>query len=422
MSKESKIVSSRIWPWLATRLFPRGTNLIFWAAYVILIALLIIYVLDRPDGLDSFRYYSTLVAISVVLVINILWDDLVPLFTSEESGQWALLIISAGLAFYAVGVGRMFIAIYLIFMIAAQVNAMLPGAPAVAFSFLMAVSYMVVLLISGASPPEIQGTAVGLVIGMTFTITLSQVLRRYTEQTERANLLLEQLKQANTALIEARQKEKDLAVAEERVRMARDLHDGLGHHLTALSIQLQAAEKLLMTNPDLAKEAVRNARGEVSASLKEVRQSVAVLREAPVDVDNLPQTVMKLVEETGRLTGLNARFTQEGETANLSPAAAMTIYRAAQEGLTNVHKHASAARHVLVSLIYNSGEVRLSVLDDGKGSDQETNADKGGFGLAGLRERAHLLGGKIEHGQRREGGFQLEICLPNLLPDSEEAK
>jgi signal transduction histidine kinase len=203
-----------------------------------------------------------------------------------------------------------------------------------------------------------------------------------------------------------------MAIAEERVRMARDLHDGLGHHLTALSIQLQAAEKMVRANPVLAAESVHNARGEVQAALKEVRQSVAALRESPVDILNLPQAIAELVAETGRRSGLQSSFFQEGEPNYLSPAAAMTIFRAAQEGLTNIQKHAVGASQLSIRLIYTTSSTRLVVENDGQPVEQDCQEPNGGFGLAGLRERAHLLSGTLECGPRPGGGFRVQIDLP----------
>jgi signal transduction histidine kinase len=280
---------------------------------------------------------------------------------------------------------------------------------------LISAGFLLALYLTGAKPVEISSTAIGLVIGMTFVVTLSQVLLRYSEQTDRANSLLEQLKQANAELIEARQKEKELAIAEERLRMARDLHDGLGHHLTALSIQLQAAEKMTGSRPEMAAEALRNARGEVQAALKEVRLSVAALRETPVDITNLPQTIAGLVEECGKRSGLRAVFEQTGAPADLTSAAAMTLYRATQEGLTNVQRHAEGAAQVCVRLAYDAEFVELSIEDDGQGQPgcgPDENGNRGGFGLAGLRERANLLGGQMECGPRPGGGFRIAMHLP----------
>lgn len=397
------------WPWLRERLFPRGTDLIQWAAYVIIIAILVLAALN-PSPVSAFRHYTTLLALSILLVINILWNDIERLYPRPETGTWMLLVLSAVLTFYTIGIGRVDMAVYLIFMITAQANAMLPLVPGLAYSAVVAGSYLGLAQFFGASQSEMQSISLGILIGMTFTITLSHVLYRYVEQSERLSRLLEELRQANAALLEARQKEKELAIAEERLRMARDLHDGLGHHLTALSIQLQAAEKLVKVNPEVATETIQNSRGEVQAALKEVRQSVAALREAPVDIHDLPQAISALVEETGKRSELRAIFDLSGEPSTLSPATAMTLYRAAQEGLTNVQKHAAGAQEVRVALSYGPTRVRLVIEDDGEGAQDCHNTTS--FGLAGLRERAHLLNGSVDCGKRPQGGFFVTIELP----------
>lgn len=397
------------WPWLRERLFPRGTDMIQWAAYLIIIAVLVLTVLN-PAPVSQFRHYTTLLAFSILLVVNILWNDILKLFQREETGIWMLLIVSSVLTFYSIAIGRVDMAIYLVFMITAQANAMLPIIPGLAVSAVLVGAYLGLMQFFGATLREMQSLSLGLLIGMTFTITLSHVLYRYIEQSERLNRLLDELRQAHAALLEARKKEKELTIAEERLRMARDLHDGLGHHLTALSIQLQAAEKLVLANPEVAAETIHNSRGEIQAALKEVRQSVAALREAPVDIHNLPQVIGALVEETGKRIGLRARFDLAGNPADLSPAAAMTLYRAAQEGLTNVQKHATDAQEVYVCLSYEPARVRLTIEDDGK--DAKDCRDETGFGLAGLRERAHLLNGSLDCGERPQGGFYVSIDLP----------
>lgn len=409
--------SKSIWPWLRERLFPSGTNLIQWAAYIIIIIMLISYAL-QPPRTTPFQYNSTLMALALLLVITIIWEDLTARFSNPMAGEWTLLFISAVLNFYAIIVGGFFNSIYILFMIIARANVSVRPLPALGFSALLTLAYL------GISFEELRGIdssafIVSILIGITFTITLSQVLRLYIEQSERMTLLLQQLQQANAELVTARAKEKELTIAEERVRMARDLHDGLGHHLTALSVQLQAAQKLVRANPDLATESVRNARGEVQAALKEVRQSVAALRETPVDFHNLPQAIAELVAETGQRSGLQSSFTQEGEPANLTPAAAMTLFRTAQESLTNVQKHAAGAQQVSVRLVCTSEGTRMTVENDGQAISFDCQDSSQGFGLAGLRERANLLGGSLECGPREGGGFRLEIFLP-LEPAQEQ--
>jgi signal transduction histidine kinase len=400
------------WPWLRDRLFPRGTNLIQWAAYFIVIAALVDYALTPPQ-VAPLGYISILVTLAILLVINIVWDDLSNYFANKLTGEWVLLWISAGLTFFALIVGGYYNAIYILFMIVARANATVSPKPALGFSALLTVGYLWQIYIQKADQINMVQLTISILVGLTFTITISQVLRLYIEQSDQMKKLVAQIQQANAELLAAREKEKELAIAEERVRMARDLHDGLGHHLTALSIQLQAAEKLARANPEMAVESVRNARGEVQAALKEVRQSVAALREPPVDILHLPQATAALVEETGKRAGLESSFNLEGQPANLSPAAAMTLFRAAQEGLTNVQKHAVGAKEVRVRLVYSAEAVRLSIEDDGQPLPADCQEVTGGFGLAGLRERSALLGGQLECGPRAQGGgFRIELSLP----------
>lgn len=380
-----------------------------WASFVIIISMIVIYVLQRPD-VTPLQFNTTVLSLAVLLVINIVWDDIKERFSNETRGIWVLLLVSTALTFLTIFYGRMFTGIYLLFMIIAQTNAMLHPRPALAYSVLTVAVYFGLMLNNGISPGNMGEFVVSLMIGFVFVVTLSQVLNRYSEQSEHIQRILSELQEANLALMEASENEKELTIAEERLRMARDLHDGLGHHLTALSVQLQAAEKLMQANPALAAETVRNARGEVQAALKEVRQSVAALRETPIDMMDLPQAVRRLLEETGQLSGLQTVFNQRGQTAALSPAAAMTIYRAAQEGLTNVRKHASGATRVSVELAYSPSQVQISVENDGPASSDMMEA--GGFGLAGMRERASLLGGTLECGPRPEGGFIMHLQVP----------
>jgi signal transduction histidine kinase len=165
----------------------------------------------------------------------------------------------------------------------------------------------------------------------------------------------------------------------------------------------------------MAAEAIRNARGEVQAALKEVRLSVAALRETPIEFTDLPRTIAALVEDCASRSGLQAQFQQEGSPSALSPAAAMTLYRAIQEGLTNIQRHAEGASHIWVRLVYGEAHVRLTIEDDGQASPASLSGEgspAGGFGLAGLRERANLLGGQMECGLRPGGGFYLALRLP----------
>lgn len=402
------------WGWLRSRLFPRGTDMIRWASYVIILSVLVFHVIDPAMPREERAFSITILALALLLALNMVWDDLRELFPSEAAGSLLLLLVSGALSLAATWYGQLYSTIYLVFMIAAQANAMLAPWSALLITGAVTVGWMWLLVLMGISSEGLSSVGVGLLIGLTFTVTLSQVLRRYIEQTQRANALLVQLQAANAELVAARQREKELAVAEERVRVARDLHDGLGHHLTALSIQLQAVEKLSKTNPALAAEAASSARGEVQAALREVRQSVGMLRQAPLDLSSLSGAIAALAAECAQRCNLRVTFEEDGPPVDIDPAAAITLYRTAQEGLTNVQKHGQQVQTVRVRLARQAHEVLLSVQDDGRNAPDAppSGLAEGSYGLAGLRERAALLGGSLTCGARPEGGFEVTICLP----------
>jgi signal transduction histidine kinase len=256
---------------------------------------------------------------------------------------------------------------------------------------------------------QVLQSGIGISAGMLFSALFALVIGGYSRQTLRAEALLRELQAANAALDAARDREKELAAAEERVRLAREIHDGLGHHLTVLNVQLQAAARLVELDPERAVATIRVCREEAQGALDEVRQSVAVMRSTPLDGRSLDGALRKLVRDFDAHSPLNARFELRGTEVALSPPAAMTLYRATQEALTNVQKHASA-KHVTVSLELGMDAARLSVHDDGDARDHPGSG--GGFGLAGLRERVEQLGGVFSAAPRPPGGFQLSVSLP----------
>jgi len=228
---------------------------------------------------------------------------------------------------------------------------------------------------------------------------------------QRSERLLGELRAANAALEAAALRERELAAAEERVHLAREIHDGLGHHLSVLNVQLQAAARLVERDPARAAETLALCRQEAQAAMAEVRRSVAAMRRSPLDGRRLEEALATLVEDFDRASPLAARFDLRGEPVELAPAAAMTLYRAAQEGLTNAQKHARAGQ-VRVELLFAPRSVAVRVQDDGA-TPIASSQSPAGFGLAGLRERAEQLGGSLRAGSVADGrGYTLELEVP----------
>ncbi len=396
---------------LRRKLFPQNEVLLQWVTYIILFSTLIVYVINDQEQIGEWRFTLTILGMLGIFLLNVFWFRMENYFGNKELTQWVVFIGSAVLILFITYTGELFNAVYLVFMVCSQVNIAKPTRQAVLFTGVLALAFPAMLRVIGADWESLVSMFISEMIGLAFVVTLSSVVKRFSEETTRTRQLLAELHAANLELEAARQKEKELAVAEERVSMARDIHDGLGHHLTVLSIQLQAAEKHLQANPELAKQAVRQAREEAKAALSEVRQSVAALREAPLDGENLPLALRKLVETFNERATLPAEFSTHGKPQPLEASAVQTLYRATQECLTNAQKHAAGATKVQVSLDWQSRGVALRVCDNGQSNLARAEQD-GGFGLAGMRERVQHLAGTLEAGQMPDGGFCVTIHLP----------
>ena len=199
-----------------------------------------------------------------------------------------------------------------------------------------------------------------------------------------------------------------LATANERNRMAREIHDTLGHYLTVIHVQLEAARAILATNPSRGLLAVSRAQTLAKDGLAAVRQSVRALREDG-NVDGVGEQVASIVDSV-RDEGFNASFRTSGQPRPVSAPVALALHRTTLEALTNVRRHAEAM-NVEVELVFlERGLVRLCVRDDGKGATDATIGK--GFGLTGIRERAEQLNGTASYRTAPGKGFTLCLELP----------
>lgn len=206
--------------------------------------------------------------------------------------------------------------------------------------------------------------------------------------------------QAQAAYVE------ELAMAKERNRLAREIHDSLGHALTTMAVQLEAAGALHTTEPARALGAVNQARTLAQEALADVRRSVGTLR-VETDTRVLSDRLQALLVSDEKLA---VRFALLGEPRVLSAEKEHALFRAAQEGLTNVRRHAQARTAVLTLDYGNERVVVMSVTDDGHGLRSAMATS--GFGLKGLRERAAALGGRVVAADAAEGGFLLRMEVP----------
>ena len=219
------------------------------------------------------------------------------------------------------------------------------------------------------------------------------------------------LSDANRKLRDYALQAEELATTQERNRLAREIHDGLGHYLTAIHIQVKAAGALVEQNPVQAREALTNAQNLAEEALADVRRSISSLRTDPTTGRPLPELIENLLSET-RSVGIACELKVEGSPTLLSPQAEFTLYRAAQEALTNIRKHSHATQAV-VEIKYGALKVQLRVCDNGAGASLE-DSDSAGFGLTGLRERIQLAGGTLNLESAPGKGFCVTVEVPAL--------
>ncbi|MEU6365539.1 histidine kinase [Streptomyces sp. NPDC046931] len=233
-----------------------------------------------------------------------------------------------------------------------------------------------------------------------------------------------------------REEEARRRVAEERLRIARDLHDVVAHHIALVNVQAGVAAHVMDKRPDQAKEALAHVREASRSALNELRATVGLLRqsgdpEAPTE----PAPGLARLDEladTFRNAGLPVEVARADHGTTLPAAVDLVAYRVIQEALTNVQKHAGRTAKAEVSVVRVGPRVEITVLDDGAGEDawhegddgytgrgQDARHDgrgghpgRGGHGLLGMRERVTALGGALTTGPRYGGGFRVHAILP----------
>jgi signal transduction histidine kinase len=259
---------------------------------------------------------------------------------------------------------------------------------------------------AGEAPARIAEVAATDASAAAFVIAFSRLMageRRARKDVER---LAGELAQANARLREYAVAAEDLATAKERNRIAREIHDGLGHSLTVVNVHLEAARQLLPGDPARAAGHVGRAQEMTREGLADVRRSVAVLRAPEGEALPLPTAIARLSEDVAA-SGLATDVAVRGEPRALPPAVHAALLRAAQEGLTNASRHADASR-ASIEVAFEPGYATLVVRDDGVGAEDTG----GGFGLVGVRERAALLGGTVEVVTEPGRGLELRVRVP----------
>src|SRR5918999_715080 len=209
----------------------------------------------------------------------------------------------------------------------------------------------------------------------------------------------------------ARIRDIEQAKLRQRNQLARELHDTVGHHVSAIAIQAQAGRTLAASNPDRALKALETIEEAASRALGEMRVMVGVLRDG-TEADFAPQPAVADIEHLARQVDGEPRIDVQlsGDFDGLRPAVEVALYRIAQESVTNAVRHARDATRITVDVVDEGEQVRLIVRDDG---DAATTAHgSSGYGLVGMLERATLLGGKLRAGPDPGRGWTVDAVFP----------
>ncbi|WP_328554220.1 sensor histidine kinase [Streptomyces sp. NBC_00358] len=232
---------------------------------------------------------------------------------------------------------------------------------------------------------------------------------------------LAQLEERAARLEKEREAQAKVAVAAERARIARELHDVVAHNVSVMVVQADGAAYVMDTAPDQARKALETISGTGRQALAEMRRLLGVLRtgEHQEVGEYVPQPDVEQLDdliEQCRTSGLPVDFKVEGTARPLPSGVELTAYRIVQEALTNTRKHGGPNTGASVRLVYFDDGLGLLVEDDGKGAPhelyEEGGADGQGHGLIGMRERVGMVGGTLDAGPRPGGGFRISALLP----------
>ncbi|MGK7924366.1 MAG: sensor histidine kinase [Spirulina sp.] len=344
--------------------------------------------------------------------------------------RWQQVLHTAlgfGLCWLAVFLGgrreSLFFALLLIVVIRACIFFPWPGRLTVAFCAygffilrLMLRIYRVVQRYNAGRPGEIAsewlrvafGFAINsaLLFGLVLAFVLLLVGALLSERQSRQALTEAHHRLRRYALLIENQ-----ATLQERTRIAREMHDSVGHSLTAQSIQLENASLYFAQNPEKSRYHLQEAQRLGKEALKDVRQSVASLRNPPLPGRSLNLALKKLLQEFQQTTQIKV-ISKVRLQESLNPEIQTVLYRVVQEALTNIAKHSQADR-VELAIAGSSTGIDLEITDNGKGFEPRENTT--GFGLQGMRERVEALGGNFSLSSQPGSGCQICIAIPALV-------
>lgn len=320
------------------------------------------------------------------------------------------------IAYYAATIALIGIAIWLnpvfiwvIGMLFGQMFGVLP--PRLAVPGVLVVFVVILLASAGWQIPSGfgWGDAFSLAVQITTVLLLYLYFYHVFRTSQERGRLVAELRAAQAELEKVHAQERDLVALRERERMARDLHDGLGHSLAVLSVQLEAAQRLYPVDPDRASAQIDEMKRLTRDSMAELRRTLDALRAPSLGDEPFADAIQRLCAGFAARTGLDVALSLDPPDLAPPPALADTLWRVAQEALSNVERHAAACR-VSLALHAAPDALTLTVRDDGRGLPSDAETRPGHYGIRGMRERVEGLGGVLS--LQSESGVAVSVRLP----------
>jgi len=375
----------------------QGYSLMSASAYVTTAGIAVAEVLEMRPG--------TRMAVTIVELA--LFAALLPLtFRAMDARNRTVFVFMAALL-TVVDVGVMFTgpAVHygaILFFIVCTVVAMrMPLAVVLAWDGAAVASLLACLLFQGQK--DWLSTTLTFAAGFAAFGAFAFAIRQAQRARAESEHLLEELTSAQGRL-------RELAVMEERQRLAREMHDAVGHHLTASAVLLDGAARLIAAEPERATRMVATSREQVREGLAELRAAVTALHEGSASAQGLGEVLRALVDVYSQATDAKVTLDLPPDLPEPDPQRKMVLVRTAQEALTNVQKHAQATR-VAMELRLRAGSYVLACTDNGRGCSSAATGS--GFGLGNLRARAAVFGGSVTLQPGEAGGTVLRLELPS---------
>jgi signal transduction histidine kinase len=275
-----------------------------------------------------------------------------------------------------------------------------------------AISWVAFFLEHFPNWPDDRQESILFAMGLIFVCATAHVVRKERLGREHGEVLLAELARSHTKLQAHAETVAELATTEERNRLARDIHDSLGHYLTVTNVQIAKALAFQYRDPSIAEQAMQHAKETAHEALRAVRQSVGALRTTR-EAFVFGAALTALVERT-RTDGCEITVHSEGNEAVFGPEALTALYHVTQEGLTNIQKHAHAME-VFIDVSFDEAQATLTIRDNGRGFQASVVGNDGGFGLQSMRDRLTRVGGRLVIDSHPGEGTILTVFAPRTL-------